>query len=189
MQEARELAEESVRLARSQNDAYELAYSLLSLGSILSDLHQVSAGIAAVDEALLISRASGNSFASGRAALLLSESALLGGDPISAFAFAIEAKRELGGSQHNPIYIRAAEWFDRLAQSLASANQPVVKGSSTEPRRHPLPAGFQSVDEQVVRELGTLTKLAPTNLNILIFGESGTGKELVAAAIHRESNR
>lgn len=34
-----------------------------------------------------------------------------------------------------------------------------------------------------------IENIAPTNTTVLIVGESGTGKELVAAAIHRRSNR
>jgi two-component system, NtrC family, nitrogen regulation response regulator NtrX len=38
-----------------------------------------------------------------------------------------------------------------------------------------------------VREM--IARVAPTDARVLIIGESGTGKELVAAAIHRSSNR
>lgn len=34
-----------------------------------------------------------------------------------------------------------------------------------------------------------LTKIAPTDANILILGENGTGKDLIASAIHKQSNR
>ena len=37
--------------------------------------------------------------------------------------------------------------------------------------------------------LATVYQVAPSEASILIHGESGTGKELVAAAIHRNSNR
>ncbi|MFC3200035.1 sigma-54-dependent transcriptional regulator [Parapedobacter deserti] len=34
-----------------------------------------------------------------------------------------------------------------------------------------------------------ISKIAPTDANILVLGENGTGKDLIAAAIHRQSNR
>jgi two-component system, NtrC family, response regulator HydG len=37
--------------------------------------------------------------------------------------------------------------------------------------------------------LGTVSKVAVTEANILILGENGTGKELIARAIHRDSKR
>jgi DNA-binding NtrC family response regulator len=37
--------------------------------------------------------------------------------------------------------------------------------------------------------LAAITKVAPSDVNVLIVGESGTGKELVARALHANSNR
>ncbi len=43
--------------------------------------------------------------------------------------------------------------------------------------------------EEMRQILSHVTKVAPTNLTVLILGESGTGKELVARAIHMKSAR
>ncbi len=43
--------------------------------------------------------------------------------------------------------------------------------------------------EQMQRIFGIISKVAPTNANILITGESGTGKELIARSIHSLSLR
>jgi formate hydrogenlyase transcriptional activator len=43
--------------------------------------------------------------------------------------------------------------------------------------------------EPIRRVLAQVTKVAPSDSNVLILGESGTGKELIARAIHRRSKR
>jgi formate hydrogenlyase transcriptional activator len=43
--------------------------------------------------------------------------------------------------------------------------------------------------EPLRRVLSQVSKVAPTNSTVLILGETGTGKELIAAAIHKRSNR
>jgi len=43
--------------------------------------------------------------------------------------------------------------------------------------------------EQMQKIFGIITKVAPTDANILITGESGTGKELIARSIHNLSKR
>jgi len=42
---------------------------------------------------------------------------------------------------------------------------------------------------QMIRIFQTITKVAPTDVPVLITGESGTGKELIASAIYRRSHR
>lgn len=52
--------------------------------------------------------------------------------------------------------------------------------------------GFEGIighSEAIRRIIGTIKQVAPSNLPVLISGESGTGKELIAAAIHKYSQR
>tara|TARA_Y100001968_G_C19437690_1_gene760722 strand:- start:988 stop:2802 length:1815 start_codon:yes stop_codon:yes gene_type:complete len=44
-------------------------------------------------------------------------------------------------------------------------------------------------DQSMVDVFRTLSKVAPTDLSVLVTGETGTGKELVAREIHERSNR
>ena len=41
----------------------------------------------------------------------------------------------------------------------------------------------------MLRVLGTVRRVAPSDLPVLILGESGTGKELLANALHANSRR
>jgi formate hydrogenlyase transcriptional activator len=43
--------------------------------------------------------------------------------------------------------------------------------------------------EPLRRVISQVSKVAPTDSTVLILGETGTGKELIAAAIHKRSNR
>jgi DNA-binding NtrC family response regulator len=49
--------------------------------------------------------------------------------------------------------------------------------------------GIIYVGEKIGKLIETVKKIAPGNMNVLIYGESGTGKELFARAIHRLSKR
>ena len=44
-------------------------------------------------------------------------------------------------------------------------------------------------DTRMVQLYGTLDRIAPSNIAILLLGETGTGKEVLARAIHDRSNR
>jgi formate hydrogenlyase transcriptional activator len=43
--------------------------------------------------------------------------------------------------------------------------------------------------ESLVRALGQVARVAPTDSTVLVTGESGTGKELIARALHKRSRR
>ena len=49
--------------------------------------------------------------------------------------------------------------------------------------------GFFGTSEPMTKLFRTVTKVAPTDANVLITGESGTGKELLAHVIHSMSRR
>ena len=82
--------------------------------------------------------------------------------------------------------------FDRLRQTLEVA----IGHKGRQDKQHG-PAGPPALDDgriigscRPLRELWQMiTRVAPTEANILITGESGTGKELVASALHHQSLR
>jgi DNA-binding NtrC family response regulator len=55
-------------------------------------------------------------------------------------------------------------------------------------RLEPIP-GLVTDDARMKELLATLTRVAPSDLPVLVQGESGTGKELIAKAIHQQSPR
>ena len=48
---------------------------------------------------------------------------------------------------------------------------------------------FVATDDRILRLLAVARRIAPTRSTVLIQGESGTGKEMLAAYIHRHSDR
>ena len=48
---------------------------------------------------------------------------------------------------------------------------------------------FHGSSDAMKELMRTVTRIAPTDANILILGENGTGKEVIAREIHRHSNR
>lgn len=54
-----------------------------------------------------------------------------------------------------------------------------------------LPPGDEMVatSEQMREVMSIVSRVAPTDANVLIRGENGTGKELIAQAVHRQSSR
>ena len=56
-------------------------------------------------------------------------------------------------------------------------------------RTHLLLADIIGESDSMKAVFYKLSKIAPTDANILILGENGTGKDLIATAIHKKSNR
>jgi Nif-specific regulatory protein len=82
-----------------------------------------------------------------------------------------------------------------LGQQAAVAISNAQKFTRSERRRKALSRRFESEREIIgasteVQDIHfEISKLAPTDLNILVTGETGTGKELVAVALHEKSPR
>lgn len=105
---------------------------------------------------------------------------------------------ELAGSWDQRVAEAAVAPTGRLARTAPSASAASgVPGDPSDiderllPERHRRGAaiGFVTQDASLVRLLGRIRQMAPTDLPILIEGESGTGKELLAQAAHRWSRR
>ena len=72
----------------------------------------------------------------------------------------------------------------KLFEVIDRAIKPVRKDEFNE---DDLPKELRSIthhSDKMKEILELITRIAPTNMNTLIYGESGTGKELVARAIH-----
>ena len=93
----------------------------------------------------------------------------------------------------NDRLLSAVETALSLAGSLPRSGAG-EEGDETPPDRAALDSGhdFSAVigsDPALLRVLGIVARVAPTDATVLVTGESGTGKELVAEAIHRNSRR
>ncbi len=67
-----------------------------------------------------------------------------------------------------------------LSKKAYKKTVAVDKGADTE---------FIGQSETMRDLLYKISKIAPTDANILVLGENGTGKDLIATAIHQQSNR
>jgi len=74
---------------------------------------------------------------------------------------------------------------------VKSVEHCLKKKKSPKQQKIELPKGHKIVgDSDVMQDVFLkITKVAPTDANILILGENGTGKDLIAQAIHENSNR
>ncbi|WP_194852247.1 sigma-54-dependent transcriptional regulator [Nonlabens antarcticus] len=74
---------------------------------------------------------------------------------------------------------------------LTNITELLNKKSSGKPKKIKLESETQIVGESnsMQEVFMKVTKVAPTDANILILGENGTGKELIAQALHEQSHR
>ncbi|GHA55940.1 sigma-54-dependent transcriptional regulator [Pontibacter akesuensis] len=81
---------------------------------------------------------------------------------------------------------------EKLLSILTNALDGKSKGANTPaPAEKPTGMGAELLGESDVMQdiFYKISKIAPTDANILILGENGTGKELIAKAIHQHSLR
>jgi len=77
---------------------------------------------------------------------------------------------------------------EKMIESIKSV---ILKKKTTKLQNFETKKGFTIIGlSDVMRDVFTkISKVAPTDANILILGENGTGKDLIAQAIHEHSNR
>jgi DNA-binding NtrC family response regulator len=90
--------------------------------------------------------------------------------------------------------IKKSERLKGLSDRGDEGNGADQRNSSDKSRK----AGSQSLHYSITHSLigaalqpilDTISRVAPTDANVLILGENGTGKDLVARAVHEQSNR
>ncbi|HEY9116781.1 MAG TPA: sigma-54 dependent transcriptional regulator, partial [Roseivirga sp.] len=74
----------------------------------------------------------------------------------------------------------------KLSQTKQKAEELRLQNKKVEPS-HKKDLIGNSPKMEVVKKM--ISKVAPTEANVLILGENGTGKEIVARSIHEQSNR
>ena len=77
-------------------------------------------------------------------------------------------------------------------QKLVEALEVVVKDKTLVPSANEQEQGYPGLlgkTEQFNNILTKISKVAPTDANVLVLGENGTGKDLIAHAIHNKSLR
>ena len=85
-----------------------------------------------------------------------------------------------------------AKPFDlsRLLTSLQRAEEALAnKGDKAVETPEIPPTQMVGFSEQMVEVYKTISRVAPTDVSVLILGESGTGKEMVAELVHQNSKR
>jgi DNA-binding NtrC family response regulator len=77
---------------------------------------------------------------------------------------------------------------EKMIEAIKSV---IIKKKTVKPQNFETKKGFTIIGlSDVMRDVFTkISKVAPTDANILILGENGTGKDLIAQAIHEHSNR
>ena len=81
---------------------------------------------------------------------------------------------------------------EKLVSTLLAAitdRQPAKQAENTSPPPPPEPPTLVARDPVMRQVLDTLSRIAPTEANVLLLGENGTGKDLLARELHRQSLR
>ncbi len=79
------------------------------------------------------------------------------------------------------LFAQRALEFHQLSQEVIELRQIITEINS--------PSGFITRNKKMIAMLDLASRVADSNISILIEGESGTGKELVAKFIHEKSQR
>ncbi len=83
----------------------------------------------------------------------------------------------------------AAERLQHIAEIGAGLARLASNASRSQPEQAEAPVATSSLDAQVQRIYRRATRVADSEIHVLIRGESGTGKELLARHIHQASAR
>jgi hydrogenase-4 transcriptional activator len=97
--------------------------------------------------------------------------------------------------RHEPDSIITSLTFQRFIKQILAIENPPLESEAHDVLWPATDAGSCEIDDAIFESqpmrqiLRTISKIAATNLSVMITGETGTGKEVVAKAIHEHSGR
>lgn len=194
--EAREAAEEALRISTTIGEPYEVALAHRALGLVCEAEGNATAFRTELKSCEEILRQLGEKFELGRTLLHQARLAMRG-NAFSAGAELIEEARRIFTDMEMDHWVAIANdaLLSRPGQGpggdVTAAGSTGASGAlpGSRPGEPPARFGIITQDQQLIGMFADLSRVAQSKLPVILEGESGTGKELFARALHLMSDR